>query len=595
MITLSVHSLNGLPVVDAPSAVFDELGGTIGRAEGNQLVLSDPERTVSRVHARVVFRAGGFVIVDNGSNPIAVNGRLLGAGTECPLQPGDRIEIGGYVLVAGAAAPAASSDPFADLFGAGALGLATAAPSAPTAATISTPRPAPAGSAVPPTAALPAGRPSSTPQTPAAPSAAARPSVAPAVIPEDWDPFAPEPSAAVPAAPAPPAAAPAITLDAPLFEAPRSGGAVALGGADSLDDLFGLAALPAGNDPLGAAAAASRPNTAATVDPLQALAQAPAAAPASVADHASDLYTPMPLPPPVPAAVPSVPQPRGAVFSWDDPPREGRVVTLPGVHRGGVGLRADIALDDEAADARTQVLPTVARTTPTPREAAPAARSGTLPARAPTDTGAGMGAGTAADEASLRAALLEGLQAPGLRLDELTPERMRLIGAMLRESARGAVELLAARAALKRELRARMTMITARQNNPLKFSPDADVALQHLLGERTPGFMGPAAAMRDAFDDLRAHELGVMAGMRSALAGVLARFEPAQLEAKLGERSRLAQLIPAARKARLWELFQELFAQLQAEAQDDFDELFGQAFLEAYEGQLARLDGEGIR
>ncbi|NLZ41945.1 MAG: type VI secretion system-associated FHA domain protein TagH [Comamonadaceae bacterium] len=289
-----------------------------------------------------------------------------------------------------------------------------------------------------------------------------------------------------------------------------------------------------------------------------------------------------------------MPQPRGAVFSWDDPPREGRVVTLPGVHRGGAGPQADIALDDEAADARTQVLPTVARTTPAPREAAPAARSAALPARAPAGAGAGagMGAATAADEASLRAALLEGLQAPELRLDELTPERMRLIGAMLRESARGAVELLAARAALKRELRARMTMIVARQNNPLKFSPDADVALQHLLGERTPGFMGPAAAMRDAFDDLRAHELGVMAGMRAALAGVLARFEPAQLEAKLGERSRLAQLIPAARKARLWELFQELFAQLQAEAQDDFDELFGQAFLEAYEDQLARLAAE---
>ncbi|MFO1294440.1 MAG: type VI secretion system-associated FHA domain protein TagH [Rubrivivax sp.] len=588
MITLSVHSLNGLPAADAPSATFDELGGTIGRAEGNQLVLNDPERTVSRVHARVVFRAGGFVVVDNGSNPIAVNGRQLGAGAECPLQPGDRIEIGGYVLVAGAAAPAASSDPFADLFGAAALGLATGAGPT-TAASAPIIRTAAPGPAAPIAAAPPASRPLPMAQTPSPSPALARPAAGPAVIPDDWDPFAPEPSAAAPAAPA---AAPAITLDAPLFDEPRPGGAVALGGDDSLDDLFGLAALPRGGDPLGAAAAANRPNTAAAVDPLQALAQAPTAAPASVADHASDLYTPMPLPPAAPdraaePPLPPVPQPRGAIFSWEDPPREGRVVTLPGVHRGRAEPQADIELDGEPPEApRTQVLPTVARTLSAPRPAAPSAPS--APSALPS-------AGAAAGEASLRAALLEGLQAPGLRLDELTPERMRLIGAMLRESARGAVELLAARAALKRELRARMTMITARQNNPLKFSPDADVALQHLLGERTPGFMGPAAAMRDAFDDLRAHELGVMAGMRAALAGVLARFEPAQLEAKLGERSRLAQLIPAARKARLWELFQELFAQLQAEAQDDFDELFGQAFLEAYEDQLARLDGEGGR
>ena len=83
-----------------------------------------------------------------------------------------------------------------------------------------------------------------------------------------------------------------------------------------------------------------------------------------------------------------------------------------------------------------------------------------------------------------------------------------------------------------------------------------------------------------------------MAGMRSALEGVLRRFDPAQLESKLTRKSALSNLIPAARKARLWELFNELFAQLQTEAQDDFDELFGKAFLRAYEDQLDRLHGE---
>jgi FHA domain-containing protein len=198
----------------------------------------------------------------------------------------------------------------------------------------------------------------------------------------------------------------------------------------------------------------------------------------------------------------------------------------------------------------------------------------------------------AGSEAALLEALMRGLGVPGLRWDTLTPARMELLGQLLRESTRGAVELLVARAALKREMRAEMTMIVARENNPLKFSPSVEVALQHLLGEPAPGFMAPAPAMRDAFDDVRAHQLGVMAGMKAAMEGVVQRFDPAQLESKLTRKSAINSLIPATRKARLWELFQELFGQISAEAQDDFQELFGRAFLRAYEAQLDRLAQE---
>jgi type VI secretion system FHA domain protein len=224
----------------------------------------------------------------------------------------------------------------------------------------------------------------------------------------------------------------------------------------------------------------------------------------------------------------------------------------------------------------------------------PALRPAAAPERAAPSPGAAPGAPGASPAAAdaLLQAFLEGLASPGLRLAALSPEKMRLIGELLREATRGTVELLVARAALKRELRAEVTMIVARENNPLKFSPTVDVALSHLLGERTPGFMPPAAAVKDAFDDLRAHQLGVMAGMRAALEGVLARFDPAELEGKLAGAGALAKLIPATRKARLWELFQELFSQLSTEAQDDFDELFGKAFLRAYEEQLARLSGD---
>ena len=57
MIRLNVTTYNGQPVSQPLTAQFDELGGDIGRADTNQLVLPDPERTISRVHARVLFRA----------------------------------------------------------------------------------------------------------------------------------------------------------------------------------------------------------------------------------------------------------------------------------------------------------------------------------------------------------------------------------------------------------------------------------------------------------------------------------------------------------------------------------------------------------
>jgi len=81
MIVLTVLSYSGLPA-EGLSARFDELGGSIGRADNNQLVLPDPERSISRLHARVVFRGGRYAIVDNGNNPIGINGTALPSGRE---------------------------------------------------------------------------------------------------------------------------------------------------------------------------------------------------------------------------------------------------------------------------------------------------------------------------------------------------------------------------------------------------------------------------------------------------------------------------------------------------------------------------------
>lgn len=576
MITLTVTSFNGLPADSSLSASFDELGGTIGRADTNQLVLPDPDRAISRVHAQIVFRAGAFAIIDRGSNPITVNGQAVGSGREQAIQAGDQVQIGGYVLGVGqgAASSAAASpnDPFADLLG--------------PAATAHTPGRG-ASPLIDPLAAFGMAPPSAAPSATDRSRAPAAPSAGLSGIPDDWDPFAPDPV---------PAATPLsrslgrtdaghLGLDTgtaraePLI-ADFGGGA---GGStdNSLDNLFGLTPGSSG-DPLANSmldAPMAQPNMAGHADPMQALNSAPRASAAAIEDKFSALQQPFQAPPlqrpaapeavaPAPAPAPVLPA--GAVLSWDQ--ADTHTVIRPAARATAEPAQAPLP-----APAPSPVPTAMAA----PRASAPVAA-------APVVRSSGQGA----DHADLLAALREGLNVPGLAIDSLTPALMRLIGELLHEAASGTVDLLVARAAMKREVRAEATMIVARENNPLKFSPTAEAALQHLLSPTTRGFMPAAPAMRDAFDDLRAHQFGFVAGMRAALAGVLDRFDPAELEGRLTQRSGLMSILPGSRKARMWEIFTEHYAQISTEAEDDFHSLFGKAFLKAYEEHIDQLKGD---
>jgi FHA domain-containing protein len=536
VITLSVITFNNAPADGALSASFDELGGSIGRADTNHLVLPDPDRTVSRVAAQVVYRNGSYAIIDRGSNPITVNGQALGSGREMPLRTGDRVGIGGYELavVESVAAKAASNpaDPFADLLG----------PSAST--------PSSAGPLIDPLARAPAQG-----FTPApAPSPAGG-------IPSDWDPFAPDP----------------VPRTAPFGTAGRGGRGLDMGSfpsapldsslrvpaaePSSLDELFGLGPATGGNPLANSAldAPAALPNMAADPDPLRALDSAPRAAAPAMPDQSSDLSRPF-IPPTTIKPPPVAP---GAVMSWDN--------------------EGDIS---HAVIRAPNVAPVPPSPQPAPMPVPPPAVA--APMRAPS----AAIPSAAGDAAELAEAFRRGLQMPQLPLQALTPELMELIGQLLREAAAGTIDLLTARAVFKRELRAQGTMIVTRNNNPLKFSPSAEVALQHLLAPPARGFMPAAQAMRDAYDDLRAHQIGFLAGMQAALEGVLSRFDPAELEKRLTERSMLHTVLPASRKARMWEVFVEHYGRIRAEAGDDFHTLFGAAFLKAYEAQIDRLHEE---
>ena len=192
----------------------------------------------------------------------------------------------------------------------------------------------------------------------------------------------------------------------------------------------------------------------------------------------------------------------------------------------------------------------------------------------------------------LIAALYTGLGLPTPELASRSAAQVELIGALLRQCVIGTVELLAARSIARRELGASPTLIQTRQNNPLKFSAEPQAALAQLLTPTRRGFVPPVTAVREAFDDLRAHEVAVLAGMRAALASVIDRLSPATLELGLADKGLWDNLLPVNHKARMWERYSEQHADLAHEIEDNVDAHFAGAFIEAYEAQLGRLQRE---
>lgn len=100
MMRIRVISLHGQPLAQEIAHDFDEAGGTLGRAETNQLALPDAQRHISRLQGRIVCRAGRFELINQGANPINVDGRPVANGSAAPIGPGTRIEIGGYLMEA---------------------------------------------------------------------------------------------------------------------------------------------------------------------------------------------------------------------------------------------------------------------------------------------------------------------------------------------------------------------------------------------------------------------------------------------------------------------------------------------------------------
>jgi len=198
-----------------------------------------------------------------------------------------------------------------------------------------------------------------------------------------------------------------------------------------------------------------------------------------------------------------------------------------------------------------------------------------------------------AEHEALMQAFLKGAGISNVNLNSgLTPEFMEMLGKLLGTSIKGTFDLLATRASIKREVKADVTMVVVRNNNPLKFLSDSETVLTQMLRKKMPGFMGPVEAMQDAYADLHAHQSGMIAGMNGAISEVLKRFNPKVLEERIKSPTFIDSLVPLHRKAKMWDQYDSIFEEINKEAQKDYQKLFGKAFLKAYEKEIERSRSE---
>jgi type VI secretion system protein ImpI len=158
-----------------------------------------------------------------------------------------------------------------------------------------------------------------------------------------------------------------------------------------------------------------------------------------------------------------------------------------------------------------------------------------------------------------------------------------LAAELLRLSIGGLTRSLQNRAASQKELRLPVTTIEVSGNNPLKFSPSLQTALNHLFSKRSPDALHPCEAINQAFNDLHSHHLGLLAGSRAAMAALLDRLSPAKVQ----ERLNATGSFKFNKELKLWRTYTKLHSEItESDALADF---FLRDFARAYEMQVRVL------
>lgn len=517
---------------------------TIGRGPENDLVLPDPDRLISKRHCVIEDHNGNVVVVDLSTNGTFLNyGKVALGNVPTPLNDGDILSLGGYELLVSFGQ--AQRDPMAQI------------PDPLSDGPVSHGQ---AGRAPDPLALLedghggakgdflddllgssqptgPRGVKRQEPDDPLLPPLGENDLLAPAPQP-DWE-------------------GPAQKYHNPSVQDAFSASKRASIIPDDWDEDFLAPGAP--QKP------AARPAPAPAPPPVPA---PPAAAPAAtIPDFDDDFLSPS-------APEPAAP-PRSAPSSAP-PDRQAPVPPAP----PEAPLAATAGPSDpfvEEADADSPPAPQ-APEAPKPAAAPAPAPASAVPAAAPSVSD------VAAVQAFLQAM---GLTDLALKEEDLSATMGRM-GAVLKLMIEGIREILMTRTSIKGEFRINQTMISAGGNNPLKFSISPEQAVEAMVKPTAKGYLDASAATEQALKDIKAHEVAMVTGMEAALKGVLKRLDPRALEEKIQGGGGIGDFLKG-KKARYWEVYEKMYAEISDQAENDFHDLFAREFARAYQEQLDRL------
>lgn len=160
------------------------------------------------------------------------------------------------------------------------------------------------------------------------------------------------------------------------------------------------------------------------------------------------------------------------------------------------------------------------------------------------------------------------------------------LGRLVRIAAQELMRMLQDRANVKQFTRGgERTMRSATGNNPLKFLPDPDQALEALFINPRDGFMTGADGFENALKDLRRHQMAVFAALQPALAEVLTGLSPDEVEA---DAESSAKILGGSKRGRNWDLFVERWDDKAKVGDHGMLDVFLRAFATAYAEATAR-------
>ncbi|RWF51741.1 MAG: type VI secretion system-associated FHA domain protein TagH [Mesorhizobium sp.] len=151
------------------------------------------------------------------------------------------------------------------------------------------------------------------------------------------------------------------------------------------------------------------------------------------------------------------------------------------------------------------------------------------------------------------------------------------IGAVLRMVVEELALLLKARAAAKILAKStHRTMISAADNNPLKFVPGTDDILEIMFARRRAGYLDARHSVEDAFRDLKTHEFATYAAMQAALSRLLDDLSPEAIGKKLPPTSF------TSKKSLAWDAFVAKWRTMEEAHENGMLDIFLAYFSEAY-------------